>query len=325
MSAIQQMLAAFYATQYIPTPVATPPAFGNAFEGGFYAGMIWNELVQTGTSSIIGTGTKTFDVSISGPIVYIGQSLEVRSRANPANKMVGTVASATVSSITISVASVGGSGTFTDWSIMAKYRVIVAPKATGESSALSYKSTDTAAPNACQTLSEGRNATLAMVAAGDSTVYPAAHFCNNLSIAGKADWYLPSRDEFELCIRNLKPVTESNYTTADRFNSTFNYANLGAFDDAVTTHGTNNNSSPVGAAYTAGIPAQVAAGKGFRTGESDVFPFANFTKFITASESSSTSCWGWEMNTGSYGAASSLTKVSAGVVYVTRAVRRSII
>lgn len=311
---------------YIATPTATPAAFGDAFEGGFYTGMIWNELVQTATSTAIATGSKAFTVAdmTSTPIVYSGQALEIRSRANPANpanKMIGVVTGALGTSLTVNVTSVGGSGTFTDWSIMAKYRVIVAPKASGESTGKLYKVDNTAAPTACQTLAEGYKATLAMIAAGDATMYPAAWFCKNLNIGAKTDWYLPARDELELCWRNLKPTADANYVEVDRPNSTINYTNLGSLDDTVITHGTNNNSSPTGAAYIAGTPAQVAAGKNFRTGESEAFAYGS-SYYWSASEYSDTNAWTQNWNSSFPGNQNIYGK--NGACYV-RAVRRSII
>ena len=309
---------------YIATPTATPAAFGDPLEGGFYTGMIWNELVQSASSTVIGTGTKTFTVPSmsSAPIVYAGQTLEVRSRANPANKMAGTVTGAVGTALTLSITSVGGSGTFTDWSIMSRYRVIVAPKASGENAAIAWKNANDAGPVATGTLSEGRKATLAMVAAGTSTVYPAAHWCNNLSIAGKTDWYLPARDELELCWRNLKPTADANYVTADRpVGATPNYMNLGSYGDTANTHGLGNNSSPVGAAHISGTPAQVAAGKNFRTGESEAFAYGSFG-YWSASEYSAAHAWLQTWHSSSPGYQNNFSKTGA---YYVRAVRRSII
>ena len=209
------------------------------------------------------------------PIVYAGQQLEVRSRVNPTNKMVGTVTGAAGTNLTINVTSIGGSGTFSDWSIMSRYRVIVAPKASGEHAGIALKDSNTALPTACQTLTEGFAATQAMRDADTSTVYPAAHWARNLNIGGRTDWYIPARDELELCWRNLKPVTNNNYTSADRpTGATFNYTNNGSYGDTANTHGTNNNSSPTGAAYTAGVPGQTAA-TAFRTGGAEAFEFGS--------------------------------------------------
>ena len=311
-------------SNYITTPTATPSNFGDAFEGGFYTGMIWNEVVQSATSTNIGTGSKSFTVpNMTGaPIVYGGQTLEVRSRANPANKMIGTVTNAIGTTLTLNITSVGGSGTFTDWSIMARYRIIVAPKSSGENTSIAYKNANTAAPVACGTLSEGRKATLAMVAADTSTVYPAAHYCNNLTIGGKTDWYLPARDELELCWRNLKPTADANYVVADRpVGATPNYMNLGSYGDTANTHGLDNNSSPVGAAHISGTPAQVAAGKNFRTSESEAFAYGSFS-YWSASEYSATGAWFQYWHSSFTG--HQVTNGKSNACYV-RAVRRSII
>ncbi len=308
---------------YITTPTATPANFGDALDGGFYAGMVWNELVQSATSTTIGTGSKSLSVPNmnSAPIVYAGQQLEVRSRANPANKMVGTVTGASGTNLTINVTSVGGSGTFTDWSIMSRYRVIVAPKASGEHAGIALKNANTALPTACQTLAEGLRATQSMRDADTSTVYPAAHWARGLNIGGRTDWYIPARDELELCWRNLKPTTTANYVAANRPTAaSFNYANNGSYGDAANTHGTNNNSSPTGAAYTASVPGQTAA-TAFRTGGAEAYEFGSAYYWSSSDYNAS---YAWFQNWGSSypGTQDGNGKTNT---YRVRAIRRSIV
>ena len=161
-----------------------------------------------------------------------------------------------------------------------------------------------------------------MVAADTSTVYPAAWWCHNLSIGGKTDWYLPARDELELAWRNLKPTADANYTTANRGTTASpDYKNLGSYGDTANTHGLNNNSSPAGAAYSSGTPAQVAAGKNFRTGESEAFAYGSYY-YWSASEYSTTQSWYQRWHSGEPGGQNGNGKTDAGYV---RAVRRSII
>lgn len=309
---------------YIATPTATPANFGDALDGGFYAGMVWEQLTQSSTSMAIATGSKTFAVPsmTSAPIVYGGQTVEVRSRANPANKFVGTVTGALGTSLTINVTSVGGSGTFSDWSVMARHRIIVAPKASGEHAGIALKNANTALPTACQTLTEGFAATQAMRDADTSTVYPAAHWARNLNIGGRTDWYIPARDELELCWRNLKPTTTDNYVTANRPTAaSFNYANNGgSYGDTAATHGTNNNSSPTGAAYTTSVPGQTAA-TAFRAGGAEAYEFGS-SYYWSSSDYDASNAWyqGWyssspgnQFNGGKSG------------TYRVRAVRRSVI
>jgi hypothetical protein len=97
---------------------------------------------------------------------------------------------------------------------------------------------------------DGPQNTADMVADGNSTVYPAAHFCNDLTIGGFSDWYMPARNELEVCYFNLKPTTASNAT------------NSGTNTNAVPSRGSN---------YTAGTPAQTSAAA-FQTGGAQTFP-----------------------------------------------------
>jgi hypothetical protein len=312
------------ANDFIATPTATP-AIGGALEGGFYTGLIWNQVTQSATSTTIGTGSKTFTVTDSAPLFYSGQAVEVRSRANPATaRMIGTVTASLGTTLTVNVTSVDGSGTLTDWSVMAKFRVIVAPKSSGENTGQPYKNAGTQAPAATGTLTEGLKATLAMVADGDSTVYPAAHYCNNLSIGGYSDWYLPARGELELIYRNLKPVTNNNYTVANRpVLATRDYKNLGSLGDTSPNHGVNNNSDPQGVAYTSGSPAQTSVAA-FQTGGAEAMAFGSVA-YWSSTEYVDPNGWYQYYGTSTPGAQNEPVSGNKTQSFYVRAVRRSII
>lgn len=132
------------------------------------------------------------------------------------------------------------------------YYLIVAPRATGQNSSKQYQTSQTAGPTATRTLNNGTAASSAM----NSATYPAAQFCEGLSIGGYTDWYLPARDELEICYRNLKPSTNMNNTSA-RPKSAYTYPE--GNDVSGDTMGVNRNSSPAGAAYIAyGSPTQTS-------------------------------------------------------------------
>lgn len=91
-----------------------------------------------------------------------------------------------------------------------EYYLIVSPKAQGYTTAAYAPS----ATGGGTSVIDGPANTAAM----DSTSYPAAKFCADLSINGYTDWYLPSRYELDVLYFNLKPSTDANRTT-DGINS----------------------------------------------------------------------------------------------------------
>jgi hypothetical protein len=100
--------------------------------------------------------------------------------------------------------STAGNGT-------ADYNLVVAPASTGVGY-LAWKNVATATPGADSTINGAQN-TADMVADGNATVYPIAHFCNDLTIGGFTDWYLPAKFELEICYFNLKPSTAGNLSS----------------------------------------------------------------------------------------------------------------
>jgi hypothetical protein len=130
---------------------------------------------------------------------------------------------------------------------IADYNLVVGPVASAESSSKQYKNANTATAGADSVI-DGPQNTADIVADGNSTVYPAAHFCNDLVIGGFSDWYMPAKNELEVCYYNLKPTTTSNNTSS----------------------GINANAVPARASnYTAGTPAQTSATAFKDTGAED--------------------------------------------------------
>lgn len=309
-------------SQYINEPTPTPANFGDPLEGGFYAGMIWNRIALSSDEKTVATGKVVFNVDRVGALVYEGQLIEVRSVSDPFNKFIGTVAAASSGSIAINVTSTAGSGTYSDWAVMARFRSIVSPKSQGESpTTLALKFENTALPLACQTLTEGWESTNAMFNAGAAAEYPAAHFARSLNINGFTDWYIPARDELELAWRNLKPQVIDNYdTSGNRPFSAINYKKDGAYTDVASVgRGVNLNSYPPGAKYTPTDPAQTLAAA-FQSGGAEQFIWNNY--FWSSSEYSATSAWFQYWFTSFPGNQYGNSK--AGLSRV-RAVRRSII
>lgn len=116
----------------------------------------------------------------------------------------------------------------------AEYALIVSPKAEGEldEAAWGQDGQNLAGARSCN---DGLTNTQAMTETGSDL----ARWMLALDINGFADWYLPSRDELELCYRHLKPTTQDNWAS---------------FRD-----GDNPSSLPAGYPYTEESPAQTSA------------------------------------------------------------------
>lgn len=142
-------------------------------------------------------------------------------------------------------------------SSVATHYLIVAPLSSGQFGPDDWKNANTFTPNSDSVI-DGPQNTADIVADGNSTVYPCAHFCNNLSTGGQTDWYMPAKNEVEVCYYNLKPTTETNNTSS----------------------GINPNAVPARASnYTSGTPAQTSA-SAFQVGNSEAFDDIYWTSTI---------------------------------------------
>ena len=148
---------------------------------------------------------------------------------------------------------------------IADYNLVVGPVASAQNGSIKYKNARTATSGADSVI-DGPQNTADIVADGNSTVYPAAHFCNDLTIGGFSDWYMPAKNELEVCYYNLKPTTTSNNTSS----------------------GINANAVPARASnYTAGTPAQTSATDFQDTGAED---FAAIS-YWSSTEYSAANAW----------------------------------
>ena len=133
---------------------------------------------------------------------------------------------------------------------VATHNIVIGPVASAQSSSKEWKNAATATSGADSVI-DGPQNTADIVADGNSTVYPAAHFCNDLVIGGFSDWYMPAQNELEVCYYNLKPTTTANRTSPGS--------------------GINANAVPARASnYTSGDPAQTSA-VAFQTGSAEAF------------------------------------------------------
>ena len=230
-------------------------------------------VTYTATSSpggLTGTGASS-PVTVSGLTASTSYTFTVTA-ATPGGT---SPASAASNSITTSVTPPGAVGSAyqggfyagsisTTANSVATHYLVVGSESTAQLQN-GWKNANTATPGADSDI-DGPQNTIDMVNDGNSTVYPCAHFCNNLVTGGYSDWYMPAKNELEVCYFNLKPSTATN---TGNVNS-----------------GINPNSVPARTSnYTAGNPARTSAAN-FQTGNSEPFVASNYW---TSTEKSATS------------------------------------
>lgn len=169
---------------------------------------------------------------------------------------------------------------------IATHNLIVGPKSTAQNAGKQWKIVDTSTAGTSSVIDGPANST-----AMNDVNHPAAQFCEGLTIGGFSDWYMPAKNELEVCYYNLKPSTTNNNTSS----------------------GINANAVPARASnYTTGTPAQTSA-VNFQTGGAEAW---NGDVYWSSTEFSSTQGWVNYMKTGNqYGAGKTFS-------LLTRAIRR---
>ena len=299
-------------------------SIGDALAGGFYGARIWDGVTGSGlltsaTELTIGTGEKSFTVNGDPHGLWEGRIIRLvvqgRNRSNAA-WMEGEVISNNGTNISLSVTSVQGSGTFSDWAIVGRVAIIVAPKSWGDVGTYAWKDENTAGPVETQTLTNCRAATDAMIAGG-ATTYPAAaqvaamnSYDEGNGRAGYNDWVIPSRDALQAVGYNLCP-TDGGWDRDSARDADVTYSRDGNIDDATDfTEQTNWHSDP---AVTTSAAVPQTSLTAWQDGGTEAF---EATFYWSASEYASTGAWGQVFNGGAQ------NDVSKTYTYRVRAVRR---
>jgi hypothetical protein len=151
---------------------------------------------------------------------------------------------------------------------IADYNLVVGPLSTAQDNSKTFQIFGGNTPGTSSVI-DGPGNTSNMT--GSTT--PAGKFCNDLVTGGFSDWYMPAKNELEVCYYNLKPGTSNNSTSS----------------------GTNANAVPARASnYTEGTPAQTSAAA-FQSGGAEAF---SENPYWTSTQQSSYFAWKQQFNGG---------------------------
>ena len=275
--------AGFISAFYNPLKNPDAPTIGTATAGGDLVSVAFTAPSNVGGSAItsyIATAKRTSDGVLftasgaSSPISVTGLSQVAFTATVVAVNSYGPSASSAASNSVTPFPVIGsafGGGFFagqisTAGNSIADYNLVVGPAATAQPT-LTWKNANTATAGADSDINGPQNTT-DMVADGNSTVYPAAHFCNDLVVGGFSDWYMPAKNELEVCYYNLKPTTNNNNTSS----------------------GINANAVPARASnYTAGTPAQTSAAAFITSTGAEAFDVNR--NYWSSTEASAANAW----------------------------------
>jgi len=139
---------------------------------------------------------------------------------------------------------------------VATHNLVIGPVASAQNAGKQWKTTNTTTAGTSSDIDGPTNSSNM-----DNASHPAAQFCEAVTAGGYTDWYMPAKNELEVCYFNLKPTTTSNNTSS----------------------GTNINAVPSrGSNYTGGTPAQTSV-TAFRTGNTEAFSAVEYWSSTQAS------------------------------------------
>jgi len=147
---------------------------------------------------------------------------------------------------------------------IADYNIVIGPVASAQNTSKQWKTTGTDTPGTNSVIDGPANS-----AVMDNASHPAAQYCEGLSVGGYSDWYMPAKNELEICYYNFKPTTQVNNTSS----------------------GTNTNAVPSrGSNYTAGTPARTSV-SAFISGGAEAFNAAANPYYWSSTQNSASAGW----------------------------------
>lgn len=178
---------------------------------------------------------------------------------------------------------------------VADYNLVVGPSSSAESF-LAWKTSQTATAGTDSVIDGPTNS-----GNMNNSLHPAGQFCEGLTIGGFSDWYMPAKDELDVCYFNLKPSTASNSTSAG----------INAY--AVPARASN---------YTTGTPAQTSAAI-FQSGGSEAYDTVGYPQntgiYWSSTQRVPTHSFAQYFSSGYYGGQYRFSKHNQ---YAVRAIRR---
>jgi hypothetical protein len=226
-------------------------------------------VTYTATSSPGGlTGTGASPITVSGLTGGTSYTFTVTA-STPGGTSPASAASNSITTILVIGQAYGGgfyAGQIsTAGNGVADYNLVVGPVASAQSTGVQWKTTNTTTAGTTSDIDGPTNSSNM-----NNASHPAAQFCEGLTIGGFSDWYMPAKNELEVCYYNLKPSTVSNITSA----------------------GINPNAVPARASnYTTGNPAQTTV-TDFQIGGAEAFTAVGAeSEYWSSTEQSASLAW----------------------------------
>jgi hypothetical protein len=194
----------------------------------------------TATSSpggITGTGSSS-PVTVTGLTTGTAYTFTVTA-TNATGTSPASAASNSVTPDLPAIGSVYGGGYFagqisTAGNGVADFNLVIGPVASAQATNVEWKLTNTSTAGTSSVIDGPTNS-----ANMNNASHPAAQFCEGRTIGGYSDWYMPAKNELEVCYYNLKPTATGSNNTASGINT-----------NAVPSRSSN---------YTTSVPPQTSA------------------------------------------------------------------